>query len=73
MKFHQKNLTFKQKNKPMSNNRNHLLHVGVEFDVALIKVDENRTWERVKLQLEVLKIEWQNSCCYVFIPERNVI
>lgn len=56
----------------MSNYRNHLLDVGVEFHVALIKVDESRTWERVKLQLEVLKIEWQNSCCYVFIPERNV-
>jgi len=69
MKFHQKNLTFKQKKKPMSNDHNHLLDVGVEFYVALIKVDENRTWERAKLQLRVLKIEWQNDCCSVSIQE----
>lgn len=58
MKFHKKNLTFKQTKKLMSNDHNHLLDVGVEFDVSLIKVDENHTWKRPKSYLEGLEIEW---------------
>jgi len=55
MKFDQKNQTFKQNNKTMPNVHNHLLDIGVEFDVVLIKVDENRTWEFSKSHLMFLK------------------
>jgi len=43
VKFHPKNLTFKQKKNSISNYHKHLLDVGVEVEDDLLKVDENRT------------------------------
>lgn len=47
----------------MEKDRKHLLDVGVEVDVDLIKVDENFTFEGSKSHMDVLEMKWQTGCC----------